>query len=104
MQDVRTEEGKNKPHYPDASFLTELTRPDGSELKMCAWLKSIGCVAVTCESKSGWTPPIEVYHVRKVCDDVTVPALTPTQYSAGTPPERKFRLKSQATTETVQAK
>jgi hypothetical protein len=61
---------------------------------MCSWLKSISCVEVTCEAKSGWKPPLEVYRVRKVCDNVTVPGLAPVHFEAGTPPERGFRLKS----------
>jgi SAM-dependent methyltransferase len=92
LQDVHGEPGTNRPFYPDASFLTEIVKPDGSELKVCAWLKSISCVEVTCELKAAWTPPIEVYRVRKTCDAVTVPALELTHFEAGTPPERRFRL------------
>ncbi|MCC6531650.1 MAG: hypothetical protein IT531_03805 [Burkholderiales bacterium] len=92
LQDVRNEAGNNRPHYPDARFLTEITRIDGSEVRMCAWLKSIGCVEVMCEAKPTWTPPIEVYRVRKVCEDVTVPKLTLQHFQSGTPPERAFRL------------
>lgn len=92
LQDVHSEEGSNRPHYPNAPFLTEITRADGSELKVCSWLKSISCVQVTCELKGDWTPPIEVYRVHKVCDDVQVPPLAPTHFQAGTPPERRFQL------------
>lgn len=94
LQDVHSEKIDNLPHYPDARFLTEIKNPDGSEMKVCSWLKQISCVQVTCEFKPDWTPPIEVYHVRKVCDDVAVPALVPTHFEAGTPPERGFVLKS----------
>jgi hypothetical protein len=96
LQDVRSEEGGNRPYYPEASFLTEILNPDGSELKVCTWLKSIACAEVTCEFKPAWTPPIEVYRVRKVCDAVTVPALEVVHFEAGTPPERRFRLVSPA--------
>ena len=92
LQDVRSEEGANRPFYPDASFLTEIAKPDGSEVKVCSWLKSIGCVEVTCEAKPLFTPPIEVYRVRKVCDAVTVLRLELVHFEAGTPPERRFRL------------
>ena len=92
LQDVRSETGTNKPFYPDARFLTEIANADGSEVRMCTWLKSISCVEVTCEAKGGWKPPLEVYHVRKVCDNVSVPRLTPVHFEAGTPPERGFRL------------
>ncbi len=92
LQDVRTEAGMNQPYYPEASFLTEIVKPDGSEVRMCSWLKSISCVEVTCEAKPDWSPPLEVYRIRKVCDEVAVPALAPVHFEAGTPPERRFRL------------
>lgn len=92
LQDVHFENGTNLPHYPSAPFLTEIANTDRSELKVCSWLKSITCVEVTCQPKPGWTPPIEVYRIHKVCDDVKVPALIPTHYAAGTPPERAFQL------------
>lgn len=93
LQDVHSEDGSNKPYYEGSPFLTEIANAEGSEVKVCSWLKSITCVAVTCEFKAKWKPPIEVYHVHKVCNDITVPALVPTHYEAGTPPERRFRLK-----------
>jgi hypothetical protein len=96
LQDVRTEQGTEKPYYAGASFLTEITQPDGSELKVCAWLKSIGCVEVTCEAKPKFTPPIEVYRVRKTCEAVRVPTLELVHFEAGTPPERRFQLANPA--------
>jgi hypothetical protein len=92
LQDVHWESGSNKPHYPGASFLTEIRNTDGSEMRMCSWLKSIACIETTCQAKGDWTPPIEVYRVKKTCDAVSVPKLVPTQYEAGTPPERKYVL------------
>ena len=92
LQDVNSEAGTNKPFYPGSPFLTELKNADGSELRMCSWLKSISCVEVTCEFKTKWKPPIEVYHVHKVCNDIKVPALAPVHFEAGTPPERGYRL------------
>ena len=92
LQDVKLADRPNRPHYADASFLTELQDAAGEPMTVCAWLKQIGCVAVTCETKLRWRPPIESYQVRKVCEDVTVPALEPTHFVAGTPPERGFRL------------
>lgn len=94
LQDVHSEDGTNKPFYEGSPFLTEIANVDGSEVKVCSWLKSITCVKVTCELKMKWKPPIEVYHIRKVCNEVTVPAIVPTHYEAGTPPERGFRLKN----------
>lgn len=92
LQDVHSEEGSNKPYYPGARYLTELTDASGSELKVCAWLKRIGCVQVTCQLRADWRPPVEVYRIQKVCDNVTVPALTPTHFESGTPPERGFKI------------
>lgn len=94
LQDVHWENGANKPHYAGATFLTEIKKPDGSEMRMCQFLKSISCVEVTCQSKADWTPPIEVYRVKKTCDAVSVPKLVSTQYEAGTPPERKYVITS----------
>jgi len=96
LQDVRSDEGTNKPHYEGAPYLTEITRPDGSEVKICAWLKSIPCTQVTCELRTDWKPPVEVYHVKKLCEGHKVPNLAPVHYEAGTPPERRFRLEDSA--------
>jgi hypothetical protein len=93
LQDVQWESGANKPFYAGATFLTTIKNADGAEVKVCAWLKSISCVEVSCEGKTGWRPPIENYSVRKVCNDVVVPTLAPTHYVAGTPPERAFQIK-----------
>jgi hypothetical protein len=92
LQDVHAQDGANKPYYEGARYLTEITQADGSEVRVCSWLKRIACAEVVCELKSEWQPPIEVYRIRKVCNDVAVPALTPVRYEAGTPPEREFRL------------
>ena len=92
LQDVHAENGVNKPYYPDAPFLTEIVDAEGSELKICSWLKSITCVEVSCESKPAFSPPAEVYRVRKVCENVSVPRLEIVHFQAGTPPERRFRL------------
>jgi hypothetical protein len=94
LQDVRAPDGTNKPHYEGSPFQTEITKADGSELNICAWLKDITCVEVACEFKKTWQPPIEVFHIRKICNEVTVPALTTVRFEAGTPPERGFQLKN----------
>jgi hypothetical protein len=96
LQDVQSEQGANEPFYPGASYLTEIASADGSKMKICAWLKHVSCVKVTCELKLDWKPPVEVYQVQKICDNVSVPALVPTNFAAGTPPERRFRLASPA--------
>jgi SAM-dependent methyltransferase len=96
LQDVRTEAGTSRPYYAGASFLTELRAPDGSQLEVCSWLKSIGCVEVTCAAKPETAPPIEAYGVRKVCEGVTVPPLELVRFEAGTPPERQFKARAAA--------
>lgn len=93
LQDVRTESGINRPHYPDSRFLTEILNADASEVKVCSWLKSITCVQVSCEPRADWTPPIEAYRIHKICDKVMVPELVPVHFEAGTPPERRFQLR-----------
>jgi hypothetical protein len=92
LADVHSESSDNKPHYADSPYLTEIVSASGAEVKMCAWLKQISCVQVACQFRSDWTPPIEVYHVRKTCEQVKVPALDIVHFQAGTPPERRFRL------------
>ncbi len=102
LQDVHAEEGSNQPHYKGAPYLTEIVNTDGSKTKICTWLKSISCVQVTCELKPRWTPPVEVYRVQKVCDNVSVPPLAPRHYAAGTPPERLFQLQPTSPTPPTQ--
>jgi hypothetical protein len=90
LQDVHSAGVDNKPYYKGSPYLTELRTPAGEEVNVCSWLRSISCVEVTCEFRDGWYPPIEVYRVRKVCPAVSVPALEPVHFTAGTPPERGF--------------
>jgi hypothetical protein len=92
LSDVQREAGESKPHYEGAPFLTVIADAAGADMKVCSWLKSITCVKVTCEAKDKWEPPIEAFHVQKVCAEVEVPALTPVRFEAGTPPERAFKL------------
>ncbi|HEV7822783.1 MAG TPA: hypothetical protein VGO84_16485, partial [Burkholderiales bacterium] len=92
LADVSSQDGSNKPFYEGSPYLTAIARADGSEVKVCDWLKSIKCVQATCEFKPTWKPPIEAFHVHKVCNQVAVPALAPVHFEAGTPPERGFKL------------
>lgn len=94
LQDVNSEAGTNKPYYEGAPFLTEIKKADGSDVKVCSWLKQISCVEVVCELKTGWKPPLEAFSVRKVCNEVSVPALETNHYAAGTPPERRYQIKN----------
>jgi hypothetical protein len=99
LQDVRSEDGTNTPYYQGAPFLTQIRDASGSDVGVCSWLKNISCVQVTCEYKPGWKPPLEVYRIRKTCENVVVPALETLHFVAGTPPERQFKLASQPTSE-----
>lgn len=93
LLDVLPERETNRALYPDTLFLTEIANADGSDVAVCSWLKSITCVEVTCESRIEAKRPIEIIHVLKVCNSVTVPALELLHYQAGTPPQRRFQLK-----------
>ena len=94
LQDVHAENETNQPHYPGSPYLTEIVNVDGTEMRVCTWLKSISCVQVTCEFKPRWRPPIEAFRVQKVCEDTKVPPLATVHYESGTPPERRFRLRN----------
>lgn len=96
LADVHSESVPNPPHYSGDPHLTRIVAADGGEVKICNWLKRIGCVEVTCEFKSDWTPPIESYRIRKVCADVTVPPVKLINFRSGTPPERQFLLIEEA--------
>src|SRR5262245_37792698 len=52
LQDVHSEDGSNRPHYKGAPYLTEILKPDGTEQKVCYWLKDISCVEVSCELRA----------------------------------------------------
>lgn len=95
-QDIRAADGSNKPHYAGEPFLTQIKNAAGTDIGICAWLKGISCVEVSCNFKSDWTPPIETYQIRKTCNAVTVPSLKLEHFVAGTPPERVFLLTSPA--------
>ena len=92
LMDVYSENGSNRPFSADEPFLTEILKADGSGATVCSWLKSITCVQVTCESKA--KSPLEAYHIHKVCNDVSVPALVAVHFEAGTPPARRFQIRS----------
>jgi hypothetical protein len=92
LQDVHSENGGNRPFYAGSRFLTEIENSVGSEVKICTWLRRISCVEVSCEYRQDWRPPVEGYHIKKVCENVAVPALDRTHFAAGTPPERRFKL------------
>lgn len=89
--DVQPENWIRRPARPQSVFQTEIVDASDAPVKVCAWLKSITCVAVTCEQEVKWDTPIERYRVQKNCEEVKVPALTPVHFQAGTPPARRFK-------------
>jgi len=92
LMDVHPETWTKSSARPHTTFQTGIVNPDGSELKVCAWLKRIACVEVHCETDAKWDTPVERYRIRKTCNDVVVPALESAHFVAGTPPARQFRL------------
>ncbi len=91
LQDVEVEAQTNKPWYEGYPFATEIETVAGPKVTICSWLKSIGCAEVRCEARPDRRPQQEVYHVRKVCEAVSVPALEPVDFQAATPPQRGYR-------------
>lgn len=89
--DVHPETWSKPPQRPRSGFQTEIVNADGSEIKVCTWLKRISCVQVTCEQEAKWDTPIERYRIRKACADVKVPVLRSVHFAAGTPPARRFQ-------------
>ena len=98
---VHLEDGKDR---PTTWYLTDLIDPSVRHVKVCTWLKSVSCVQVTCESRSEWEAPTDLIHVKKVCNDVSVPPLRRLRYEAGNPPERHFQLTSPLPPNTQAAK
>ena len=92
LLDVRPETEPDPALYRDLLFLTEIERTDGSDVKVCSWLKSISCVQVTCETNTELKRPIELYRIKKVCNDAAVPYLATIGFQSGTPPPRRFLL------------
>lgn len=93
LLDVLPEKTPDRARYPDIRLLTAIAGSDGAEVTVCSWLKRIRCAETVCEARMESNRPVELYRVRKVCDDVAVPALEAVRYEAGTPPVRRFVLK-----------
>lgn len=94
LLDVRTEAKADPALYKDLLLLTEIENADGSDVSVCSWLKSITCVQVACELNTELQRPVELYRIHKVCNDVMVPPLVSLSYQAGTPPPRRYQLRS----------
>ena len=73
-------------------YKTELVDAASRPVKVCSWLKQTSCTKVTCESKSNWDEPTQLIKIRKVCSGVSVPRTNLVEYTAGTPPGRRFQL------------
>jgi hypothetical protein len=92
LLDVLPEAAPGPSAYPDSLLLTEIQNAAGADVRVCSWLKSVSCVEVTCEPDTNSTRPVELYRIRKVCNNVAVSPLELVHYKAGTPPLRRFRL------------
>lgn len=90
--DVHPEQWPRRNAAERAPFQTEIINATGAEIKVCAWLKRIGCVEVSCETDTRSANAVERYRIKKRCERTVVPALEATHFVAGTPPARQFRL------------
>lgn len=93
---VQPETAAGRSAKSTAAFQTEILAADGTPVKICSWLRQIGCAEVSCDTDPRSETPIERYRVRKTCDKVSVPALLPVHFAPGTPPARQFRLAAPA--------
>ena len=73
-------------------YRTELVDAASRPVKVCSWLKQTTCTKITCESKTDWDEPTQLIKVAKVCSGVAVPRTNLVEYSAGSPPNRRFQL------------
>lgn len=94
LLDVRPETEADPALFKDLLLLTEIEDAGGSAVKVCSWLKNISCVQAACELNTEMQRPIEVYRIQKVCNNVAVPALVTLHFRAGTPPQRRYQLKT----------
>lgn len=98
LLDVRPETEPDPALYEGLLLLTDIERPDGSNVKICSWLKSISCVRVTCKTNTELKRPVEIYRVQKTCTSNVVPPLALSSFTAGTPPPRRYVLQRLTTT------
>jgi hypothetical protein len=89
LSSVHLENGKEK---LGTWYRTELVDGASRPVTVCSWLKQTTCTKVTCESKSDRDEPSELIKIRKLCSGVSVPRMNTVEYTAGTPPERRFQL------------
>jgi SAM-dependent methyltransferase len=89
LSSVHLDNGKDK---LGTWYRTELVDRASRPITVCSWLKQTTCTNITCESKSDWAEPSELITIRKICSGVTVTRTNTVEYTAGTPPERRFQL------------
>jgi hypothetical protein len=93
LLDVLPEKTGDRTRFSDTRLLTTITDASGADVTVCSWLKQIRCAEVMCESRMESNRPLELYRVRKVCNEIAVPTLELLRHEAGTPPVRRFQLK-----------
>jgi SAM-dependent methyltransferase len=73
-------------------YKTELVDAVSRPVTVCSWLKQTSCTKVSCESMKDADEPTQLIKVAKVCSGVAVPRTNLVEYSAGSPPNRRFQL------------
>ena len=73
-------------------YKTELVDAASRPVKVCSWLKQTPCTKINCESKTDWDEPTQLIEIRKTCSGVAVQRTNLVEYTAGTPPGRRFQL------------
>ena len=73
-------------------YKTELVDAASRPIKVCSWLRQTTCAKISCESKPDWDEPTQLIKIDKICSGTAVPRTTVVEYTAGTPPSRRFQL------------
>jgi len=89
LPSVHLEDGTDK---LGAWYKTELVDAASRPVKVCSWLKQTPCAKITCESKPNWDEPTQLIKIDKICSGIAVPPTNVVEYTAGTPPSRRFQL------------
>jgi len=89
LPSVHLEDGTDK---LGSWYKTEMVDAASRPLKVCSWLRQTTCTKITCESKPNWDEPTQLIKIDKVCSGVAVPRTNVVEYTAGSPPSRRFQL------------
>ena len=73
-------------------YKTELVDAVSRPVKVCSWLKQTTCAKVGCETMKDADEPTQLIEIKKVCSETAVPRTNLVEYSAGSPPNRRFQL------------